>query len=123
MYTCYFYIRLTTKDAHVTLERSCEIPFAPCVGHRFIFDDENNDFMDADRVEYSVDGDVFWVTEFRSYGDDCTCTVGDGCCIFDPEHWISDGWKIHDPPRYGHDRYHLEPWEFPSPSEEAASRE
>ena len=115
MFACSFYLQLKTKDANVILERSCELPFAPCVGHRFIFDDANSEFIDADMVEYSIEDDVFWVTEFRSQSDDCICTAGDDCCVFHPDHWTESGWTIHEGPRYGPDRYLLEDWQFPNP--------
>lgn len=112
MVTCFFYIELKTKDANVTLERVEELPFYPSVGQRFIFNDVENEFSDADRVEYSFENEAFWVTDFRSHGYDCSCTPANACCVFNAEHW--SGWTIHDGPRYGEDRGMLEKWQFPN---------
>lgn len=117
IYGCICYLTLIEKDGESELSREVDLPFPPFPGLALNFDKEDDDDLfvfDVQRVEYSVNGETFWLFQTHSFTDTgCPCGPEDDCCTIARlvAWYVEEGWK-EESRRVGKDRLHRLPGMF-----------
>lgn len=109
---CIVYLTVVMKDGEFTVSRSFTLPFLPFVGMQLVFG--NEDEVEVNRVQYVVDGDIFWLDSLDCAEEEtCPCEPNDKCCVMDTSYHIEHGWELYSKTSLAdHPFFRRNAWQF-----------
>lgn len=114
-FACWLHKEYIAKDGEADMSKYVELPFVPFVGLEIVFNEKEYDRFIAQKVEYSIENDCFWLHETDCVAEaGCPCGPEDNCCCIasELEYAKEHDWEV-DKVRRGCERIHEpESWMF-----------